>query len=184
MDISKNKQLDSLDGEVWRNIPGFIGLYKVSNLGRVKSLRRFKNRIGTTGIWIKERIISQSIHSTGYFKVGIRDFNGNKFYPKTHQLVAMAFLGYVRDGNNKIVVDHIDNNPLNNNLNNLQIITNRENASKDKNNGSSKYTGVSWCKRAKKWRAGIYINGKSIYIGMFDNEIDAANAYINKLNNN
>ena len=50
-----------------------------------------------------------------------------------HQLVAMAFLGYKRDGKNLTeVVDHIDGDSLNNNLNNLQIITQKENVNKGK----------------------------------------------------
>ena len=53
----------------------------------------------------------------------------------------MAFFGHV-PGGYKIVVDHIDNNRLNNHVSNLQLITQRENSSKDRKNGTSQYTGV------------------------------------------
>ena len=41
--------------------------------------------------------------------------------------MAETFLNHVYDGNRKIVVDHVDNNPLNNNLENLRIVTAKEN---------------------------------------------------------
>ena len=47
----------------------------------------------------------------------------------------------------KLVVDHINNDPLDNRLENLQLISHRYNLSKDKKGGSSKFTGVSWDKR-------------------------------------
>jgi alkyl hydroperoxide reductase subunit AhpF len=92
----------------------------------------------------------------------------------------MAFLGHVPNGQ-KLVVDHIDGDKLNNNLNNLQVITNRENTSKDRSGGTSKYVGVSWSKQNKKWKAQIRIDGKQIYIGHFTNDIDASQAYQKKL---
>jgi ribosomal protein L15E len=72
----------------------------------------------------------------------------------------MAFLNHTPCGY-KIVVDHIDNNiKTDNRLENLQLITQRENVSKDIKNTSSKYIGVCWHKKAKKWRSSIQINGK------------------------
>jgi len=46
---------------------------------------------------------------------------------RVHSIMAETFLNHVYDGNRKIVVDHIDNNPLNNNLENLRIVTAKEN---------------------------------------------------------
>ena len=92
-----------------------------------------------------------------------------------HQIVAIAFLNHTPNGL-KAVVDHIDNNPLNNELGNLQIITHRKNLSKDKK-GSSKYTGVCWYESRKKWIAGIRVNGKKKHLGYFTNEEEAAEAY-------
>lgn len=79
----------------------------------------------------------------------------------------------------KIHVDHIDDNPLNNQRINLRLCSNKENVSRKKKlkGFSSKYKGVGWTKREQKWRAAITHNFKSIHIGYFKNEIDAAKAY-------
>lgn len=99
-----------------------------------------------------------------------------------HTLVAIAFLNHTPCGH-KLVIDHIDGNPLNNMLNNLQIITQRQNVTKKKNKRkpASIYTGVFWSKRGKKWKSRIYINGKYVNLGSYENELDAHNAYQNKL---
>ena len=136
--------------------------YEVSNLGNVRS---FKNN--------KVRVLKQSVNAN-YLRVSIMiDKKPKQFH--VHILMAIAFLGYTPNGN-KIVVDHIDNNPLNNTLENLQIITHRQNVSKDMT-GSSKYTGVSFVKSRNKWLAQIQINGIAKNLGRFINEIDASNAY-------
>jgi hypothetical protein len=77
------------------------------------------------------------------------------------------------------VVDHIDFNPLNNHVSNLQIISQRENRSKDtwRKNPASQYTGVSWHKASQKWRAQIGINGKKKGLGLFSSELEAHEAY-------
>jgi hypothetical protein len=161
--------------EEYRAVKGYEGLYEVSNFGNVKSLKR----INLAGYRIKETIMKGSTAGKGYRKFTL----SKNFIKKTievHQLVAIAFLNHTPNGK-KIVVDHIDNNRLNNRLDNLQLITHRENVSKDKK-GSSKYTGVSWCKAYKKWTAQINMNGKVKHIGRFINEIQASNAYQYELN--
>lgn len=63
----------------------------------------------------------------------------------------------------------------------MQIITNRENCSKDKTNKTSKYIGVSYDKFRYKWSAEIRENKKRHRLGRFENEYDAHIAYQNKL---
>jgi len=92
---------------------------------------------------------------------------------KIHQLVAIAFLNHIPCGH-ELVVDHIDNDPTNNNIENLQIVTNRQNCSKDRK-GKSIYTGVHWNK--KYWVASITINKKRFHLGSFDCEIKASKVY-------
>jgi len=72
--------------------------------------------------------------------------------------------------------DHIDHNGLNNQRNNLRLSNHSDNQ-KNKQplvGSSSKYVGVCWHKKDKKWQAAIAINGKQTHLGQFDNEIDAA----------
>ena len=157
--------------EEYRPVKGYEGIYEVSNFGNVKSLERTDSMSRI----VKEKILKQFISSRLYDSVCLL----NKNYC-VHKLVAIAFLNHVPNGNT-IVVDHIDNNPRNNRLDNLQLITNRENLSKDKK-GTSKYTGVFWHKQANKWSATIRINGKSKYLGLFRNQIQASNAYQYELN--
>jgi hypothetical protein len=152
--------------EEYRAVKGYEGLYEVSNFGNVKSLKR--KRV------LNDIILNPPINQRGYKLVNLNK-NGLKYKIELHQLIAIAFLNHIPNGF-KIVVDHIDNNPLNNRLDNLQLITHRENSSKDKK-GTSNYTGVSWNKQCKKWRSSILINGKTKYLGSYTNEIQASNAY-------
>lgn len=155
-----------MQNEIWKDIPEYEGLYQVSNLGNVKSL-------------ISNKILKPNNDMYGRLYVNLHKNKKSKS-KKIHQLVAMAFLGHKPCGY-KLVVDHKDNNSLNNHIDNLQLISFRENSSKDKKGYSSKYVGVTWHKRDKKWTSSILINKKRIYLGYFENEIDAHNAYQNKL---
>ena len=159
--------------EIWKDIPSYEGIYQVSNLGRVKSLSRETKRKGL--FMSKEKILKNNISSSGYLKVSLCK-NSKVLNANIHTLVAMAFLRHKPDGTHKLVVDHIDNDKNNNTLDNLQIVTQRLNSSKDRK-GSSKYTGVQWNKRRKKWISQIRINGKNIFLGHFDSEKDAGNEY-------
>ena len=75
------------------------------------------------------------------------------------------------------LVDINNNINTDNRIENLRLITQRKNSSKDKKNGTSEFTGVNWSKQAKKWASQIHINGKKKHLGYFTNEIDAHLAY-------
>ena len=152
--------------EVWKTVPGY-DKYMVSDRGEVKSLK-----------FNKEKILKQSSGSSSYLRVVLwKEDKGKTF--RVHQLVAMTFLGHI--SSRKMVVDHIDNDSLNNHLCNLQVITSRENTSKDRRGGSSEHIGVYWNKKAKKWEAQIQINGKLKRLGHFEDEVLASDAYQKKL---
>lgn len=76
-------------------------------------------------------------------------------------------------------VDHRDGDGLNNQRSNLRFATSSQNNmnQQKRENTSSVYKGVTFDKRANKWKAQIGINGKLIYLGLFDAEVDAAKAY-------
>ena len=165
--------------EIFKDIPSYEGYYQISNFGTVKGLsRKVKHPKGGHRV-VKEKILNPSLNTHGYLKVALCK-DGKQKTHFIHKLVAMAFLGHQPCGH-KLVIDHKNNNQLDNRLENLQIVTNRENCSKDKKGFSSKYVGVFWDKHAKKWRASIKINGKIKYLGSFECEIEAHKAYQQEL---
>ena len=159
--------------EIWKEIPGYEGYYEVSNLGRVKTISRTIKRSCGRSLIVKERIRKLTIDRKGYHRLPLTKDKKVKHF-RVHQLVAMTFLNHKIDS--ELVVDHIDNDKQNNNVINLQLITNRLNCSKDKK-GSSKYTGVHWNKQQKKYNTTIRIEGKTKYLGSYINEYDAHLAY-------
>lgn|SRR5699024_5424629 len=76
-------------------------------------------------------------------------------------------------------VDHINNDRLDNRRENLRICERSDNLRNQQKsqNSSSKYKGVCWQRRDKKWQAYIMYNGKNKYLGYFDSEQEAAQAY-------
>ena len=102
---------------------------------------------------------------------------GEKKDCKIHRLVATTFL---KNPENKPVVDHIDGNPKNNHLSNLRFATISENLKNRKvsTRNTSNVTGVHFETKSKRWRVTIMINYKRIHINCFDNFEDAKNARI------
>ena len=90
-----------------------------------------------------------------------------------HQLVAEAFLNHIPNGN-RLVVDHIDNEKSNNKLSNLQVITQRENLSKDRS-GMCEYTGVTL--KGTRFRSAITINKKRYHLSYCDSAKEASEIY-------
>lgn len=78
-------------------------------------------------------------------------------------------------------LDHINGDGLYNCKSNLRFCTPTQNTQNQKlrENTSSKYKGVSWYLRAKKWQASIMYNKKYIHLGHFTDEEKAARAYDN-----
>lgn len=99
--------------EIWKDIAGWEGSYQISTYGRVKSLK-----------YGKERILKPSKNSSGYLTVGL-SIESRTFSKAIHRLVAIAF---VPNPDNKLQVNHKDENKLNNNVNNLEWVTAKENS--------------------------------------------------------
>ena len=162
--------------EIWKDIPNYEGYYQVSNLGNVKSLARFNN----LGKRVKERVLKNLVNTTkGYLVVNLSKIGLVKT-KQIHQLVAESFLNHKPNGH-KLVVNHKNFNRQDNRVENLEIVTQRENANRAHIKSSSKYVGVSWHKGSKKWMSRIVINGKRKHLGYFFEEIEASNAYQNAL---
>lgn len=122
----KTLQIYEAKGIEFKCIPNFEGLYKISTCGMVYNVK-------------KDSIIKphfSGVPRRNYYQVTL--YKGSlKFTKRVHSLMAITYLNHAY-GNRKIVVDHIDNNPLNNRLDNLQIIDIRTNNIKDKKNETTK----------------------------------------------
>lgn len=97
--------------------------------------------------------------------------------PNTQTLVYMhrMILNVPKD----VKVDHINGNTLDNKKSNLRVASAQQNNfnRKHHDNVSSRFKGVCWHKRDKIWAAGICRDGKIMFLGYFDDEIQAARAY-------
>ena len=140
--------------EQFKVIPGF-SLYEVSDQGRVKSFQRCGKE--------PYRILKPGTNNGGYKVVVIKNDEGKQKGMNVHVLVAITFLSHVPE-RGVLTVDHIDNDPSNNFLSNLQIITVRENGSKDRRN-----LGISYHKPTNRFLA--YWEGT--YVGIYDTEEEA-----------
>ena len=138
--------------EIWKVIDGFE-TYSVSTLGRVNN--------NNTG-----RLLKGYKNTNGYMRVCLTK-NGEQKHLFIHRLMAFAFIENLES---KSDVDHMDNNPANNSLDNLRWSSHRENLMNQQisTNNTSGVKGVNWNKPRLKWRAFIKINGKQIHLGLFD----------------
>lgn len=172
-----------MQNDIFKDIPDYEGSYQISNLSNVKSLKRQIPTMGGYRI-IKERMLKQSLNLSGYLIVGLSKKGKIKTFD-VHILMAIVFKNHKRNGYKNLIVDHKDNIKTNNFESNIQLVTHRENCSKDKfrKNPTSKLTGVCWDKQMNKWRSSIRIKGKCKFLGLYETESQASNKYQNELIN-
>lgn len=122
IEIYKNLSLENIDGEIWKDIPGFEGLYQASNLGRIKSLERWYQSANL--LKMPENIKTQRINHKGYLYLHLCK-NGKKWATTVHKLIALTFIG--EKPYPKVTINHIDANKLNNKVENLEYCSVKEN---------------------------------------------------------
>lgn len=105
--------------EIWKDVVGFEKLYKVSNLGRVKRLKRYD----AMGKLLSEKIVSTKINNRGYVQLHLTR-NGICYMKLLHRVVAEAFIS---NPQNLAQVNHKDENKLNNCIDNLEWCSNAYN---------------------------------------------------------
>jgi hypothetical protein len=108
--------------EQWKAMPGYEGLYEVSDQGRVRSLERFYMRRGYK-VRVRERILRHGVNPSGYYHVALHQKGHQKSY-LIHRLVFVAFCGPIPDG---YEINHKDGEKSNNSPYNLEVVTRSEN---------------------------------------------------------
>lgn len=133
----------SFSEEVWKPVVGYEEFYEVSNKGRVRSLDR---RVWNGRVWYTKKgaLLTPTKTTTGYWKIDLKPLKGKRKSMKVHRLVAFAF---IPNPENKPNINHINGNPLNNNVENLEWCTQSENILHANKVGlKKKRNGFNFCK--------------------------------------
>lgn len=127
--------------ERWCWIPGYEGLYRVSDKGEIWSMPRNTAHGGQ---------LKQILHSGGRYYVTLT-LNGKQQRHQVHRLVLLAFVGPAPDGQE---CRHLDGNPANNNRSNLAWGTHRENIQDKKLHGTDHNANKTHCPQGHEYTAG------------------------------
>ncbi len=160
--------------EEWKDIVGYENFYQISTLGRVKSLERYRIHKKRGKELINNRILKQTKSNKTRLFVSLWKNRKNKV-KSVSLIMGEIFFNHKYCPIKKELIDHINNNSLDNRLENLQVITNRKNSTKDKK-PKSKFNGVY--KSKNKFRATITFNNKSYTLGYSYSAEKAHNWYL------
>lgn len=116
-----------LENEIWKDVVGYEGLYQVSNLGRVYCMpKEWDITCGGKRKYVGN-IASVKINNKSKYPVAMLSKNNKVKYVYVHRIAVEAFIGAIPKG---LVVNHIDQIRTNNNINNLEVISQSENSLK------------------------------------------------------
>ena len=141
--------------EEWKSIPGYEGLYEVSNLGRVRSVDRYVKYLNGMIHLHKGKVLSPGIRSDGYLQVSLC-CNGKYKTIAVHRLVAQAF---IENPDNLPEINHKDEDKTNNSVDNLEwcdrsynnTYGTRQDKVRDTNIKNGYWTGLSRKESTKKY---------------------------------
>ena len=164
-----------LNIEIWKQISNLP--YEISSLGKIRNL--------------KGKVLKTYIQNSGYEQIKL-NYQGLHIHKSIHRLVAEAFIA---NPLNKIYVNHIDGNKLNNTVNNLEWCTNSENILHARKTGlnpynkptlglklkprsktakQSQYLGVFWDNARQQWKAYVVFNKVKYLQKRYKSEYEAA----------
>lgn len=128
---ANDKQINNdQEAEEWKVIPGWEGYYEASNIGNIRSIKRYLEvpHPHNGMLYIRPyggKLLSPKTGDGGYLYVNLwRDNQGHM--RAVHRLVCGAFTGYIPEN---LVCNHIDSVRSNNNISNLEFVTQKENLS-------------------------------------------------------
>lgn len=148
--------------EIFKNIIGYEGLYQISNYGNVKSLNYHNTN--------KSQLLKPSKNKYGYLRVTLCKNNKTKSY-SIHRLVAISF---IQNPNHYSIINHKDENPSNNNVENLEWCTCKYNSNYGTRNNRIKQNNILTKRKYYAKQVGCYKNNILIkkYPAVIDVEKD------------
>lgn len=171
--------------EQFKSIKDYEDIYEISNFGRVKSLKRtfWASHHNETKMVCAEKILKGMVDKKGYVNVYLSKKGKSKRF-RIHNLVWDHFGDKERDVQ-ILVTDHIDEDKQNNNISNLQLLSNSDNVRKTQLIQKG-YTGICFDKKNKtnSWMARYKKNGKQKHLGYFPTKEKAFERFINELKYN
>lgn len=144
--------------EIWKDIPWFNWDYQASNLGNIKSLKYWKNKM-----------LKSILFKNWYLRITLTIY----WIPKNYPFQRMILSSFIPNPENKPQVNHIDWNKLNNNLDNLEWVTQSENLSHRYNILKQKYP-MQWhiWKFNKKSKPVLQFDLQNNFIKEWENACD------------
>lgn len=133
-EIWENRSLETLDGEIWKDVIDFEGIYQISNFCRIKSLSRLWKPTSKGKTKTPELILKWTVNHDGYLVVDLRN-NGKRKGGFSHRMVANAF---IPNPDNLPEINHKNGIKTDNRIENLEWCTNLENIQHASVNGLRK----------------------------------------------
>lgn len=158
----------------WKDIPGYSGIYQISNVGNLRSLDRTVMHRGRNRR-LKGRLLQPSIDVSGYPRAGLT-VEAKTTYVFVHRLVAEAF---VPNPKNLPYVDHINGVRADNKVANLRWVNHSQNmANRHTTKQETGHAGIRYrpaCTK-KPYEVSGSLSGKSVIVGYFESLSQAVNA--------